>query len=81
MKTETLRALQAPLKEHYHDDPKEAFITLRAQGSVGEGVTCKVETGRAMISAGLHPAIGGSFSNACSGYSYLRRWWSVPTLL
>lgn len=67
MKAEELRALQAPLKERYHESPEAALVTLRAQGGVGEGVTCRVETGRALVEAGLHPATGGSGEAACSG--------------
>jgi len=64
---ETLRALQAPLKDRYRERPAEAVITLRAGGSLGEGVTCSVETGRALAVAGLHPATGGDGSVLCSG--------------
>jgi uncharacterized OsmC-like protein len=67
MNAEQLRALQAPLKEHYRDEPGAALITLRAQGRLGEGMTCKVETGRAMAEAGLHPATGGDGLALCSG--------------
>lgn len=62
-----LRSLQAPLKEKYRDDPNSAIITLKAQGRIGEGMTCKVETGKAMVEAGLHPATGGDGFAACSG--------------
>src|SRR5438552_4295773 len=67
MKTEDLRALQAPLKERYQQQPTAAAITLRADGRLGEGVTCRVETGKALVEAGLHPATGGSGISACSG--------------
>lgn len=67
MKTEELKALQAPLKERYQESPEAALVTLRAQGGLGEGVTCRVETGRALVDAGLHPATGGSGEAACSG--------------
>src|ERR1700724_716544 len=67
MKTEDLRALQAPLKERYKDDPDRALITLNAQGRLGEGVTCSVQTGKALVAAGLHPATGGDGLSACSG--------------
>jgi uncharacterized OsmC-like protein len=67
MDRDTLRALQAPLKSQYKDDPSAAFITLKAKGSLGEGVTCKVDTGRAIAEAGLHPATGGDGSFLCSG--------------
>ena len=62
-----LRGLQAPLKEQYRRDPALAVITLRAEARVEEGVSCSVETGRALIQAGLHPATGGSGLLACSG--------------
>lgn len=67
MKTEELRALQAPFKERYKDQPEAALITLKAQGKLGEGVTCKVDTGRALVEAGLHPATGGNGLSVCSG--------------
>jgi uncharacterized OsmC-like protein len=63
-----LRATQAPIKEKYKTDPKAAFITLKAKGSIdNEGIACKVETGRALAVAGLHPATGGSGLELCSG--------------
>jgi uncharacterized OsmC-like protein len=62
-----LRAVQAPLKERYREAPDAALITLRAQGRIGEGVSCKIETGKALVVAGLHPATGGSGQAACSG--------------
>ena len=52
--------MQAPLKERYKEQPQAALITLRAQGTLGEGIACRVETGRALVEAGLHPATGGS---------------------
>lgn len=68
MDATALRALQAPLKDRYRDDPGAALITLRAQGTLGsESLTCKVETGRALVEAGLHPATGGPGTFACSG--------------
>jgi len=67
MKTEELRAIQAPLKERYKTDPQAAVITLAAHGRLGEGVTCNVETARALTAAGLHPATGGIGLHACSG--------------
>jgi uncharacterized OsmC-like protein len=67
MKAEELRAVQAPLKERYRDDPRAALVTLRAEGRLGEGVTCSVQTGRALVAAGLHPATGGNGQSACSG--------------
>lgn len=67
MKADDLKALQAPLKERYREDANAAVITLKAQGKVGEGVTCSVATSKAMIEAGLHPATGGPGTHACSG--------------
>jgi uncharacterized OsmC-like protein len=67
MNSEQLRRLQAPLKEQYRTDPTTAVVTLRARSRVGQGVTCKVETGKALIAAGLHPASGGTGELACSG--------------
>jgi uncharacterized OsmC-like protein len=67
MKAETLRELQAPLKARYQENPQAAQITLSAQGRLGEGVSCKVETGKQVVTAGLHPATGGSGMSACSG--------------
>jgi uncharacterized OsmC-like protein len=64
---EALRSVQAPLKERYRAEPEAALITLRAQGRLAEGITCKIETGKALVEAGLHPATGGSGHNACSG--------------
>jgi uncharacterized OsmC-like protein len=63
-----LRELQAPLKEKYRGDPEAAVVTLRARGELGDGaIACKVDTGRALVVAGLHPATGGSGTEACSG--------------
>jgi uncharacterized OsmC-like protein len=67
MNAEELRSIQAPLKQRYREAPGAALITLRAQGRLGEGVSCKIETGKALVVAGLHPATGGSDSSACSG--------------
>jgi uncharacterized OsmC-like protein len=67
MDSDELKALQAPLKSRYRERPGDALITLKAEGSVGEGVTCSVSTGKALIEAGLHPATGGSGLHACSG--------------
>ena len=67
MEADELRALQAPLKQQYRNDPGKAVVTLRASGSLGAGVSCRVETGRALVEAGLHPATGGSGLQACSG--------------
>jgi len=63
-----LRAMQAPIKERYKNDPKTAFITLKAKGTLDDSnIACKVETGRALAIAGLHPATGGSGLELCSG--------------
>ena len=67
MNATELKNLQAPLKEKYRGHPESAVITLKAQGKIGEGISCKVETGQAMVEAGLHPATGGSGMLACSG--------------
>ena len=68
MKADELRALQAPLKTQYREAPERAVITLKASGRLGEeSITCKVETGRALVEAGLHPATGGDGVSACSG--------------
>jgi uncharacterized OsmC-like protein len=67
MDRDALRALQAPLKESYRTDPDKALVTLKATGSLGDGVTCSVETGRALAEAGLHPATGGDGTQLCSG--------------
>ena len=67
MNAEELRALQAPLKDRYRKEPGAAVVTLRAQGALGEGIACRVDTGRALVEAGLHPASGGSGQRACSG--------------
>ena len=67
MNPDDLRSVQAPLKAHYKEMPAAALITLRATGRLGEGVTCKIETGKALVAAGLHPATGGNGLSACSG--------------
>ena len=67
MNTDELRGIQAPLKERYKERPGAALITLKAQGRLGEGVTCNVHTGKALVEAGLHPATGGNGQSACSG--------------
>ncbi len=67
MNAEELRAVQAPLKERYRAEAQAALVTLRAQARLGEGITCKVETGKALVQAGLHPASGGDGLSACSG--------------
>ncbi|HEX4282319.1 MAG TPA: OsmC family protein [Solirubrobacteraceae bacterium] len=67
MDRDQLRALQAPLKERYRDEPEAALVTLAASGELGEGVACSVQTGRALAEAGLHPATGGDGSLLCSG--------------
>jgi uncharacterized OsmC-like protein len=68
MDATALRAMQAPLKDRYKSDPKSAYITLKARGSLDDSnIACKVETGRALATAGLHPATGGSGLELCSG--------------
>jgi uncharacterized OsmC-like protein len=67
MRAEELRQLQAPLKQRYREQPEAARITLSARGSLDEGITCSVETGKALVQAGLHPATGGDGLMACSG--------------
>lgn len=67
MDADTLRSRQAPVKARYRDDPNAALITLHAEGRLGEGVTCRIDTGRALVTAGIHPAAGGDGLGACSG--------------
>lgn len=67
MNTTTLKNLQAPLKEKYHQQPQSAIITLKAKKKRGEDISCSLETGRALVKAGLHPATGGTGMLACSG--------------
>jgi uncharacterized OsmC-like protein len=68
MDADELRAIQAPIKEHYRADPDSAVVTLRAEGELGtEAIVCSVDTGRALVEAGLHPASGGDGSFSCSG--------------
>ena len=67
MNANELRSLQGPIKEQYRERPDTALVTLRAEGRIGEGVTCKVETGKALVETGLHPATGGDGRSACSG--------------
>jgi len=67
MNAQELKALQAPIKDKYKREPGAALITLRAEGRIGEGIACRVDTGRALVEAGLHPATGGSGLQACSG--------------
>jgi uncharacterized OsmC-like protein len=67
MDRDELRVLQAPLKEQYRDKPEAATVTLAATGTLGDGVSCSVQTGRALAEAGLHPASGGDGSLLCSG--------------
>jgi uncharacterized OsmC-like protein len=68
MDSAQLKGLQAPLKQRYRDDPARAVVTLRASGRLdGAGVSCRVDTGRALVEAGLHPATGGTGLQACSG--------------
>ncbi len=67
MKSEELRSIQKPLKDRYRENPPSALVTLKAEGHIGENVTCSVQTGRALVQAGLHPASGGTGMTACSG--------------
>ena len=67
MNAEELKSIQAPLKERYKSDPSSATVTLRATGRANEGLACKVQMGKALIEAGLHPATGGDGTQACSG--------------
>jgi len=67
MDRDELRSVQAPLKERYRAEPGAAAVTLRATGTLGEGISCSVDTGRALAAAGLHPATGGDGSLLCSG--------------
>lgn len=67
MDRESLRSVQQPLKDRYRSDPGAALVTLRAKGALGEGVTCSIQTGRALVEAGLHPASGGAGMSVCSG--------------
>ena len=66
MTPEEIRSLQAPLKAQYRELPETALVTLRAEGRVGDGIICKIETGKARVEAGLHPATGGDGKTACS---------------
>src|SRR5207244_2820569 len=66
MNADELRKLQAPLKAQYRERPETALVTLRAEGRVGKNITCKIETGKARVEAGLHPATGGDGASACS---------------
>lgn len=67
MNADQLKSRQAPLKDKYRERPQDAVVTLRAEGGLGEGIACRVDTGRALVEAGLHPATGGDGSQACSG--------------
>jgi uncharacterized OsmC-like protein len=67
MDSTELRKLQAPLKEKYREQPESAVITLKAEGKISEGISCKIETGKKLVEAGLHPATGGNGLLACSG--------------
>jgi uncharacterized OsmC-like protein len=67
MDATALREMQAPLKSRYRDDPEAAVVTLKARGDLADGLACRVDTGRALVEAGLHPATGGSGLQACSG--------------
>jgi uncharacterized OsmC-like protein len=67
MNSEEIRLIQAPIKDGYREKPETALVTLRAEGRIGEGISCRVETGKALVEAGLHPATGGDGLGACSG--------------
>jgi uncharacterized OsmC-like protein len=67
MNKDELRELQSPIKQKYKENPESAIITLKAKSVLGDNLTCKVETGKAMVEAGLHPATGGDGLSACSG--------------
>ena len=67
MNSAELKNLQAPLRDKYKADPESALITLKARGNIGDGISCNVQTGRALVEAGLHPATGGTGMLACSG--------------
>jgi len=67
MNADELRAMEAPIKQKYKENPDAAVVTLRAEGRIGEGIACRVDTGRALVEAGLHPATGGNGLQACSG--------------
>ena len=67
MDRDELKAVQAPIKQRYRDEPGAALITLEAEGELGEGVSCSVRTGQALVAAGLHPGTGGDGFHACSG--------------
>lgn len=62
-----LKEIQAPLKQKYKDQPQSAMVTLKVRAKIGEGITCNIETGKALVEAGLHPATGGDGFSACSG--------------
>ena len=67
MDASALKEMQAPFKERYREQPEAALITLKAEGALGEGVSCSVQSSKALIEAGLHPATGGTGLQACSG--------------
>jgi len=67
MNSDDLKAMQAPIKDRYRVDPDAALVTLIAEGQMGDDLSCSVQTGRALVAAGLHPATGGDGSYACSG--------------
>jgi uncharacterized OsmC-like protein len=67
MDRETLRAVQAPLKDRYRSEPGAGLITLKAEGRIGQNITCSIQTGKALVEAGLHPATGGPGTYSCSG--------------
>ena len=67
MNSQELKSMQAPIKERYRNQPEAAVVTLQAEGRLGDDLSCSVQTGRALVEAGLHPATGGDGLHACSG--------------
>ena len=78
MDSTALRELQAPLKQRYRDEPDAAIVTLKASGKLGEGISCSVDTGRALAEAGLHPATGGDGPSSAPATCCSRRWRPAP---
>ena len=77
MNSDELKSLQAPLKAQYRERPETALVTLRSEGRVGKNVTCKIETGKARVEAGLHPATGGDGRALVPPICCSKRWWAV----
>ena len=74
MKSEELRSIQKPIKDRYRETPEAALVTLKAEGHIGENVSCSVQTGRALVEAGLHPASGAAGWPPARGICYCRPW-------